>query len=136
MILLDTNVISELIKPQPVQKVIDWFNLQMPTDVCISSITVMEMLSGVSRMPVGQNRTRVDQAVNAIIPRFVVLPFDEFAARSYAQMTERALRAGYNVSIGDGQIAAVANSNGVTTVATRDTGPFVAMGLAVIDPFV
>ena len=135
MILLDTNVVSELIKPQPAQKVVDWFNLQAPVDLCICATTVMEMLSGVSRMPVGQNRTRVDQAVNAIIPRFQVLPFDEFAARSYAQLTERAVGVGYNVTIGDGQIAAVAHSAGITTVATRDTGPFLAMGLTVIDPF-
>jgi toxin FitB len=136
MILVDTNVVSELIKPQPSQQVVAWFNLQVPDDLCICSTTVMEMLDGVGRMPVGNNRTRVDQAVNSVIPHFKCLPFDEFAARSHAQLTESARRAGLAITIRYAQIAAVAHSNGITTVATRDTGPFIAMGLTVIDPFV
>jgi toxin FitB len=136
MILVDTNVVSELIKSQPSQQVVAWLNLQVPDDLCICSTTVMEMLDGVGRMPVGNNRTRVDQAVNSVIPRFKCLTFDEFAVRSYAQLTESARRAGHTITIGDAQIAAVAHSNGITTVATRDTGPFIAMGLTVIDPFV
>jgi predicted nucleic acid-binding protein len=108
----------------------------VPADTCISAVTVMEMLDGIGRLPIGTNRTRLDQLVNAIIPRFACLPFDEFAARSYAQLTETSRRVGHTVTVANGQIAAVAHSNGIGTVATRDTGPFLAMGLAVIDPFV
>ena len=86
MILVDTNVISEPLKPQPDPKVVAWFNLQIPDDLCICSITVMEMLDSVSRLPIGQRRTSLDRSVNNIIPRFKCLPFDEFAARSYAPM--------------------------------------------------
>lgn len=136
MILIDTNVISELVKPQPSASVQAWFNTQVPADTCISAVTVMEMLEGVGRLPIGANRTRIDQLVNAIIPRFACLPFDEFAARSYAQLTEIARRVGHTVTVADGQIAAVAHSNAIGTVATRDTGPFLAMGLVVVDPFV
>jgi predicted nucleic acid-binding protein len=136
MILVDTNVISEPLKPQPDPKVVAWFNLQIPDDLCICSITVMEMLDGVSRLPIGQRRTSLDRSVNNIIPRFKCLPFDEFAARSYAQLMETARQAGYTVSMADAQIAAVAHSNGVTTFATRDVGPFSAMGLKVVNPFV
>lgn len=53
MILIDTNVISELVKPQPSEKVQAWFNTQVPTDTCISAVTVMEMLEGVGRLPIG-----------------------------------------------------------------------------------
>jgi len=136
MILLDTNAVSELIKARPEPKVQAWFNLQVPGDLCISSITIMEMLDGVARLPVGQSRTRLDQAVNAVLPHFKCLSFDEFAARSYAQLLEPARRAGYTVTVPDGQIGAVAHANGIVTVATRDTGPFIAMGLQVIDPWV
>lgn len=136
MILVDTNVISEPLKPQPDAKVVAWFNLQIPDDLCIASITVMEMLDGVSRLPIGQRRTSLDRSVNNIIPRFKCLPFDEFAARSYAQLMETARQAGYTVSMADAQIAAVAHSNGVTTIATRDVGPFTGMGLTVVNPFV
>lgn len=135
MILIDTNVISELVKPQPSANVQAWFNTQVPADTCISAVTVMEMLEGVGRLPIGANRTRLDQLVNAIIPRFACLPFDEHAARSYAQLTETARRVGLTVTVADGQIAAVAHSNAIGTVATRDSGPFLAMGLTVVDPF-
>ncbi|WP_232324337.1 PIN domain-containing protein, partial [Variovorax sp. WDL1] len=74
-------------------------------------------------------------AINSLIARFRCLPFDEFAARSYAQMAERARRAGHTISMGDAQIAAVAHANGIEAVATRDTGPFEAMGLQVLTPW-
>src|SRR4051794_30742996 len=136
MILVDTNVISEPLKPQPDPKVVAWFNLQIPDDLCICSITVMELLDCISRLPIGQRRTSLDRSANNIIPRFKCLPFDEFAARSYAQLMENARHAGYTVSMADAQIAAVAHSNGITTIATRDVGPFTAMSLRVANPFV
>lgn len=80
-------------------------------------------------------RLRLDEAINSLIARFRCLPFDEFAARSYAPMAERARPAGQPIAMGDAQFAAIALANGIETVATRDTGPLEAMGLQVLDPW-
>ena len=135
MILLDTNVLSEPLKPRPEPSVIAWLDSQ-PTDrICISAISLVEMLDGAVRLDVDARRLRLEEAINSLLPRFSCLSFDEFAARSYVQLTERALRAGHSVSVSDAQIAAIAHSNGIEAVATRDTGPFEAMGVAVINPW-
>lgn len=135
MILLDTNVLSEPLKPHPAPAVIAWLDDQVVDQLCISAITVMEMLDGAARLDVGARRLRLEEAINSLIARFRCLPFDEFAARPYAQMAERARRAGHTISMGDAQIAAVAHANGIEVVATRDTGPFEAMGLEVLNPW-
>jgi toxin FitB len=135
MILLDTNVLSEPLKPHPTPAVIAWLDDQVVDQLCISAVTVMEMLDGAARLDVGARRLRLEEAINSLIARFRCLPFDEFAARSYAQMAERARRAGHTISMGDAQIAAIAHANGIEAVATRDTGPFEAMGLEVFNPW-
>lgn len=135
MILLDTNVLSEPLKPEPAPAVIAWLDGQAVDQLCISAVTVMEMLDGAARLDVGTRRLRLEEAINSLLPRFRCLPFDEFAARSYAQLAEKARRAGHAISIGDAQIAATAHSSGIETVVTRDTGPFEAMGLKVINPW-
>lgn len=73
----------------------------------------MEMLDGAARLDVGARRSRLKEAINSLIARFKCLPLDEFAARSYAQMSGRARRAGRTISMGDAQIAAVAHANGL-----------------------
>lgn len=135
MILLNTNVLSEPLKPHPAPAVIAWLDDQVVDQLCISAVTVMEMLDGAARLDVSARRLRLEEAINSLIARFRCLPFDEFAARSYAQMAERARRAGHTISMGDAQIAAVAYANGIEAVATRDTGPFEAMGLQVLNPW-
>jgi len=135
MILLDTTVLSEPLKPEPAPAVIAWLNDQAVDQLCISAVTVMEMLDRAARLDVGARRLRLEEAINSLIARFRCLPFDEFAARSCAPIAEMARRAGHTISMGDAQIAAVALANGIQTVATRDTGPFEAMGLQVLDPW-
>lgn len=135
MILLDTNVLLEPLKPHPAPAVIAWLDDQVVDQLCISAVTVMEMLDGAACLDVGARRLRLEEAINSLIARFRCLPFDEFAARSYGQLAERARRAGHTISMGDAQIAAVAHANGIETVATRDTGPFEAMGLQVLNPW-
>jgi len=115
--------------------VIAWLDDQAVDPLCISAVTVMEMLDGAARLDVGARRSRLKEAINSLIARFKCLPLDEFAARSYAQMSGRARRAGRTISMGDAQIAAVAHANGLEAVATRDTGPFEAMGLLVFNPW-
>jgi predicted nucleic acid-binding protein len=135
MILLDTNVVSEPLKPAPSQTVIDWLDGQASGNLCISAVTVMEMLDGAARLEIGARRLRLEEAIHSLIPRFRCLPFDEFAARSYARLAEKARRAGQAVSMGDAQIAAIAHSSGIEVVATRDTGSFEAMGIQVVNPW-
>lgn len=135
MILLDTNVLSEPLKPRPDPRVIAWLDGQANDQLRISAVTVMEMLDGAARLDVGTRRLRLEEAINSLLPRFTCLPFDEFAARTYVHLTEKARRAGHSVSMGDAQIAAIAQSTGIEAVATRDTGPFEAMGVQVINPW-
>lgn len=135
MILLDTNVLSEPLKPRPETSVIAWLDSQAYDQLCISAVSVMEMLDGAARLDAGARRLRLEEAINSLLPRFICLSFDEFAARTYVQLAEKARRAGHSVSMGDAQIAAIAQSNGIEAVATRDTGPFEAMGVAVINPW-
>jgi len=135
MILLDTTVLSEPLKPEPAPAVIAWLNDQAVDQLCISAVTVMKILDTPARLDVGARRLRLEEAINRLIARFRCLPFDEFAARSYAPIAERARRAGLTISMGDAQIAAIALANGIETVATRDTGPFAVMGLQVLDPW-
>jgi toxin FitB len=80
-------------------------------------------------------RRYVSRAINSLIARFRCLPFDEFAARSYAQMSERTRRAGHTISMGNAQIAAVAHAKGIEAVAIRDPGPFEAKGLQALNPW-
>ena len=135
MILLDTTVLSEPLKPEPAPAVIAWLNDQAVDQLCISAVTVMKILDTPARLDVGARRLRLEEAINRLIARFRCLPFDEFAARSYAPIAERARRAGLTISMGDAQIAAIALANGIETVATRDTGPFAVLGLQVLDPW-
>src|SRR5690349_19582391 len=99
MILLDTNVLSEPLKPKPAPAVIAWLNDQAVDQLCISAVTVMEMLDRAARLDVGAGRLRLEEAINSLIARFRCLPFDEFAARSYAPIAELARRAGHTISM-------------------------------------
>ncbi|MEP6720291.1 MAG: PIN domain-containing protein [Variovorax sp.] len=114
---------------------IAWLDSQAYDQLCISAVSVMEMLEGAARLDVGARRLRLKEAINSLLPRFTCLSFDEFAARTYVQLAEKARTAGRSVSMGDAQIAAIAQSSGIQAVATRNTGPFEAMGVAVINPW-
>lgn len=135
MILLDTNLLSEPLKPRPEPRVIAWLDSLATDQCCISAVSVTELLDGAARLEVGARRLRLEEAINILLPRFTCLPFDDFAARSCVQLMERARRASYNVSVGDAQIAAIAHSNGIEAVSTRDPAPFEAMGVTAINPW-
>jgi predicted nucleic acid-binding protein len=137
MILLDTNVLSEPMKPQPERRVLAWFDAQQITTLYISSTALAELLEGVERMPQGKRRDAVANTVQRMLDTLIgprVLAYDEAAAKYYASSVVTAGRRGLDVKLGDGQIAAVAAVNGFS-VATRDITPFVAMGVPVIDPW-
>jgi predicted nucleic acid-binding protein len=137
MILIDTNVISEIGKDEFAEpKVRAWFNGQRRDGLFISAITVMEVMDGIGMLPEGKRRAKLDFVMSAVLQRFDtrILSFDFVAAVGYAQIKERTRRAGYNVGGPDAMIAAIAAAAGYA-VATRDEAAFKAMGARVVNPW-
>ena len=137
MILLDTNVVSEASRPSGDPKVRAWLDAQATGTLHLSTITVAEILFGIAILPDGRRKgTLADNLRRLVLPIFEdrILSFDAAAAEAYAQLRARGRAAGRAIETVDGYIAAIALANGLT-VATRDTGPFAAAGLPVIDPW-
>ncbi|MCL2021432.1 MAG: type II toxin-antitoxin system VapC family toxin [Betaproteobacteria bacterium] len=137
MIVLDTNVISELWKIAPDSNVLAWVDVQAIETLYLSAITVAEIRFGLTMMPTGKRRaTYQERFEREVLPAFTgrVLSFDLAASQAYADLMARAMTAGKAVGRADGYIAAVAAAHGFT-VATRDVAPFQAAGLKVINPW-
>ncbi|WP_427026181.1 type II toxin-antitoxin system VapC family toxin (plasmid) [Aureimonas ureilytica] len=136
MILLDTNVVSEAMKPEPDPAVLAWLDAQAAETLFLSSVTVAELLFGVAALPAGRRRDGLGQAVEGLLALFEgrTLAFDAAAARRYGDLAMAARRAGRGFPTPDGYIAAIAVVAGFA-VATRDRSAFEAAGLTVIDPF-
>jgi predicted nucleic acid-binding protein len=137
MILVDTNVISEPLRPKPSSRVVTWLDTQPLETLFLSTITVAELRFGIAALPAGKRRDRLrEDFEQRVLPLFLgrVLPFDPPATQAYAELMTRARTAGRAIATADGYIAATAAANGLT-VATRDTAPFVAAGVSVIDPW-
>jgi predicted nucleic acid-binding protein len=137
MILVDTNVISEPLRPQPDAKVIDWLRRGPENERFFSTISVAEMLRGCAILPDGKRRRQMADDIRSTIDRLFpgrILTFDEPAAVAYADMHGRLKTAGRPIGILDGQIAAIALAHGAT-IATRHTRPFIDAGLDVINPW-
>lgn len=136
MILLDTNVVSEAIKSEPHPSVLGWLDGQAAETLFLSSITVAELLVGVGALPDGKRRIVLTARVDALLDEFAgrILPFDTLAARRYAHLAVGARRRGAGFPAPDGYIAAIAAAHDLA-VASRDTSPFTAAGLTVIDPW-
>ncbi|MDP1698079.1 MAG: type II toxin-antitoxin system VapC family toxin [Xanthomonadaceae bacterium] len=137
MIVLDTNVISEPLRPSPEARVGAWIDAQPLETLYLSAMTVAELRAGVALMPVGKRRTALHEHLERrVLPMFVgrVLPFDVACTKAYADLMARARKAGSGIGTADACIAAIALTNGFI-VATRDASPFRAAGLDVIDPW-
>ncbi|MCG6113765.1 MAG: type II toxin-antitoxin system VapC family toxin [Mesorhizobium sp.] len=137
MILVDTNVISEPLQPMPDRRVVDWMDAQAIETLFLSAITVAELRLGVAVLPAGKRRDRLAARLEQeVLPLFAdrVLPFDLAASQSFATLMASARAKGETIGKADGFIAAIAASHGFA-VATRHTAPFLAAGLAVIDPW-
>jgi predicted nucleic acid-binding protein len=136
VILLDTNIVSEAIKPEPHGSVRDWLDAQAAETLFVSSVTVAELLFGVGVLPKGKRRERLGAAVDGVLEVFEgrILPFDTLAAKHYADLAVRAGTAGKGFPTPDGYVAAIAAAHGFV-VASRDVGAFAAAGLRVIDPW-
>jgi predicted nucleic acid-binding protein len=136
MILLDTNVISEAMKPEPHPPVREWLDAQVAETLFLSSVTIAELMFGIGSLPDGRRKNNLLAVLDGVLDLFGkrILPFDTNAARCYADLAVKARSAGRGFPTPDGYIAAIAAAKGFA-VASRDTGPFRAAGLTVIDPW-
>jgi len=137
MIVLDTNVVSEAMKPEPHSAVRAWLNGQATETLYLSTVTVAELLFGIGALPVGRRKDLLAQTLDGLMRLFRdrVLPFDMDAARCYAELAVSAKTAGRGFPTPDGYIAAIASSRGFM-VASRDTEPFKAANIRVINPWI
>lgn len=136
MIVLDTNVVSEAMKPEPHPAVLAWLNEQAAETLYLSSVTLAELLFGIAALPAGKRKNMLKRALDGLLTLFEnrVLPFDTEAARRYADLAMTAKAGGRGFPTPDGYIAAIAVARGFI-VATRDTAPFEAAGAFWINPW-
>ena len=136
MILLDTNVVSEAMKPAPDDTVRVWLDEQAAETLYLSSVTIAELMFGIGALPDGKRKEKLADALDGVMELFAdrVLPFDVGAARHYAELAVKARAAGKGFPTPDGYIAAIAASKGFA-VATRDSSAFEAANVTVIDPW-
>lgn len=137
MILLDTNVVSEVMKTQPLEAVVAWLNAQDSERLYVSAVTIGEITYGLRILPDGKRRSGLHERFE----RFVVLAFDqrvlaydESAARVYGELMGDRKQLGLPMSVPDGQIAAIARLNHMA-VATRNVRDFEHCGIDVLNPF-
>lgn len=137
MFLLDTNVLSELLRPSPESVVENWVGSHRATDLYFSTIGEAELLYGVAILPNGRRKSALASTINAILREDFahrILPFDSDAAREYASIAATRRSTGRPVEPADCQIAAIARSQAMT-VATRNVRDFEGFGIEVVDPW-
>lgn len=136
MIVLDTNVISEAMKPEPHPTVRAWLNEQAAETLYLTSVTLAELLFGLACLPVGKRKQRLIRVFDGLTGLFAdrILPFDAEAARCYAALAKTARSNGRGFPTPDGYIAATAAARNLI-VASRDTSPYEAAGMKVINPW-
>ena len=136
MIVLDTNVLSESLRPKPADSVIRWMRAQ-PTDrLFTTTVCEAEIFYGLALLPTGRRRTFLEQAIAAIFTVLDgrILPFDSTAARAFAEIAATRRNVGRPIGQFDAQIAAIARSHDAT-LATRNTDDFAGCGITVISPW-
>lgn len=137
MVILDTNVVSEMMLDSPHPTVLAWMDSRPARELFVTAVTEAEVRTGVAILPDGARRRDLAAAAERTVDRLFagrVLPFDSAAARSYAAIASGRRAAGRPISQADCQIAAIARSRGMA-VATRNVQDFSGTGIAVIDPW-
>ena len=137
MIVLDTNVISELMRPSPDSGVVDWVVRQAAPDLHVSAISEAELRYGAEVLPKGRRRNGLLDEIEGMLREDFggrVIPFDSYAAKAYAAIAAARRAAGRPISHADCQIAAIARALGAS-VATRDADGFEGCGIEVINPW-
>jgi hypothetical protein len=137
MIILDTNVLSEAVRPQPDEAVMRWLRFVPGDDLFTTAITEAEMRYGAARFPAGRNRREREAQIDHIFAvRFAgcILPFDSHAAQAFPHVILSMQKQGRSYSFSDAQIAAIALAHGAT-VATRNVGHFEHAGVQIFNPW-
>lgn len=137
MIVLDTNVLSEAIRPAPARRVLDWLAAQPSSRLFTTTVSEAEFLYGLALLPTGKRRASLEEAARRMFEEDFadrVLPFDRAAASAFAVIAAARRKRGQPISEFDAQIAAIAHTYGAT-VATRNVGDFRDCGVAIVDPW-
>ena len=136
MIVIDTNVASELMRPSPSPVVTDWVSAQSAGELRTTAITVAEIRYGLERMAEGRRKDRLRAAADEVFTAFreYVLPFDAGAAARYALIVSHRDRVGLPIEGFDAQIAAICRAHGAI-LATRNVKDFRETGIDLIDPW-
>jgi toxin FitB len=136
MIVADTNVVSELMRPSPSAALHDWVSRQAAGELYTTAITVAEIRYGLQRLPGGRRKDRLQAAADEVFATFseYVLPFDAGAAVHYARIARHRDEAGLPIGGFDAQIAAVCRAHGAV-LATRNIKDFLETGVEVINPW-
>jgi predicted nucleic acid-binding protein len=137
MIILDTNVLSELMKPAPTGTVVDWMAAQPAASLYTTSITQAEILHGLMLLPRSRRRSALEAAATSMFAEDFagrILGFGTEAAPPYAQIASDRRRAGRPISAFDAQIAAIARFTGAA-IATRNVADFHSCGVTLMDPW-
>jgi toxin FitB len=136
VIILDTNVTSELMRAQPDPAVTAWLATQRPTELYSTAITVAEITYGLDRLPRGRRRTSLAQSYQSLFVGMAdhILPFDVEAALLYGPLVVRRERVGTAMDPMDAQIACIAASRGMT-LATRKERDFAGCGIRILNPW-
>ncbi len=137
MIVLDTNVVSELMRPDPSSNVLDWVTGQAALNLYLSTVSEAELRYGVAILPTGERRSRLLEEVEGMLQEDFagrILPFDSAAAQAYAVIAANRRAVGRPINHADCQIAAIARCRGAS-VATRDMDDFEGSGIEVINPW-
>jgi len=137
VIVLDTNALSETLKPLPSEVVLRWLALQEPASIYVTSVTQAEIFYGIELMATGRRRQRLADAAEGVFTedfRERILPFDQPSAREFARILASRKAAGRPMSQIDAMIAAIARSHGAA-VATRNTSDFEGCGIRLINPW-
>lgn len=136
MIVLDTNVFSELMRVHPDESVRTWASGQERRSLFVTSLTIAEVLQGIDRLPMGRRRRTLEREADLLFVGFdrQVLPFDNDAAFTYADVVDQRVRAGRPIDGIDAQIAAICRSKDMP-LATRNTKDFEHTGIDLVDPW-
>lgn len=135
--LLDTNVLSELLRARPAPQVLAWFAAQPAEALFVSAVTQAEMMLGARLLPAGKRRAALEGALAAMFEEDFagrILPFDSAAVPAHVQIVAERRAAGRPITQFDAQIAAIARTAGMA-LATRNTADFERCGLDLIDPW-
>ena len=136
-VVVDTNVVSEFMRPRPQPLVVAWLDSQFRRSLFVTAVTEAEIRAGIAFLPQGRRRQQLARAADRAFGTLFadrILPFDTEAARAYARIAGRCRRAGRPISQADGQIAAIARSRD-TRLATRNVQDFELAEIRLVNPW-